>query len=66
MTKIFNKLSDLVRNLKKYEKKTGKQYYYRGQIHCWPIQSSASRVNYSSKEMEKHNSLLKNLRRIKH
>ena len=53
MTKIFNKLSDLVRNLKKYEKKTGKQYYYRGQIHCWPIQSSASRVNYSSKEMEK-------------
>lgn len=49
----YSKLDELIEVLKKDEKKTGKKYYYRGQINDWPIASSASRVDYNVNEMEK-------------
>lgn len=51
--KRFENINSLVRKLKKDEKKSNKKYYYRGQIHDWPIKSSASRVSYDEMEMEK-------------
>lgn len=49
----YLKLNELIEELRNEEKKTGKKYYYRGQINDWPIVSSASRVDYNVNEMEK-------------
>lgn len=62
MIKRYSKLNELVRRLKKDEKKFGEKYYYRGQIHCWPIQSSVSRVNNNPEEIEKTEFFVKKLR----
>lgn len=39
----FNNIKDLVKKLKKEEKRTGETYYYRGQTQNWPLSSSLHR-----------------------
>jgi FRG domain len=53
MTVRYSKINALIKKLKKDEKKSGEVYYYRGQIHDWPIESSISRVNYNEEENSK-------------
>ena len=53
MTVRYNNINTLVKKLRKDEKKSGEVYYYRGQIHNWPIESSISRVNNKEEEIRK-------------
>lgn len=53
MTVRYNNINTLIKKLKKDEKKSGEIYYYRGQIHNWPIESSISRVNNNEEESSK-------------
>ncbi|WP_261010216.1 FRG domain-containing protein [Streptococcus mitis] len=53
MTVRYNNINALIKKLKKDEKKSGEIYYYRGQIHNWPIESSISRVNNNKEESSK-------------
>lgn len=53
MTVRYNNINALIKKLKKDEKKSGEIYYYRGQIHNWPIESSISRVNNNEEESSK-------------
>lgn len=53
MTVRYSNINALIKRLKKDEKKSGGVYYYRGQIHDWPIESSISRVNYNEEEISK-------------
>ena len=57
-TQIFDSIESLVQKLKQDEQETGEKYYYRGQLHDWPIQSSASRIQFDEVEMKKTGRLI--------
>lgn len=57
-TQIFDSIESLVNKLKQDEKETGEKYYYRGQLHDWPIQSSASRIQFDKEELGKTSRLI--------
>lgn len=57
-TQIFDSIESLVKKLKQDEQETGEKYYYRGQLHDWPIQSSASRIQFDDEEMKKTGRLI--------
>lgn len=59
MTEEYLNINKLVKRLKKDEKNSNEQFYYRGQIHDWPIKSSISRSDYNEKEIQSTSNFLK-------
>ena len=49
----FNNIKDLVKKLKKEEKRTGETYSYRGQTQNWPLSTSLLRSKYLQREIER-------------
>lgn len=59
MTEEYLNIKTLVKRLKRDEKISNEQYYYRGQIHNWPIKSTISRSNYDNEEIQSTYKFLK-------
>lgn len=53
MSEYYKNLSELIKRLKEDEQNSNEAYFYRGQIHNWPIKSTLSRENYSNEEQER-------------
>ena len=53
MSEYYKNLSELIKRLKEDEQNSNEVYFYRGQIHNWPIKSTLSRENYSNEEQER-------------
>lgn len=49
----FNNIKDLVKKLKKEEKRTGETYYYRGQTQNWPLSTSLLRSKDPKRELDR-------------
>lgn len=49
----FNNIKDLVKKLKKEEKRTGETYYYRGQTQNWPLSTSLLRSKDPKTEFDR-------------
>lgn len=53
MSEYYENLSELIKRLKEDEQNSNEVFFYRGQIHNWPIKSTLSREDYSKEEQEK-------------
>lgn len=64
MTECYKNLSYLIERLKEDEQNSNEVFFYRGQIHNWPIKSSLSRENYSDEETERTKSFVNRIKSV--
>lgn len=62
MAEYYKNLSDLIERLRKDDQDSDEDFFYRGQIHNWPIKSTLSRKNYSDEEKERTESFVNRIK----